>query len=698
MSKIKKIKKRDGRIVKFDPERITNAIFKAISAVEEEDGETAKKLSEMVVKTLEEQLKPGEIPTVEQVQDIVEKVLIDQGHAKTAKAYILYRQKRAELRKAKTLLGVEDDLKLSLNAITVLEKRYLRKDEDGKVIETPKDMFRRVAKAIASVEKRYGKSRKEIKELEEEFFRMMTNLEFLPNSPTLMNAGTGTGLNLSACFVLPIEDSIVSIFETLKNMAIVQKSGGGTGFSFSKLRPAGDVVRSTSGIASGPISFMQAYDAATEIIKQGGKRRGANMGILRVDHPDILDFIVCKEKEGFLRNFNISVAVTDKFMDAVQKNKNFDLINPRTKKVVKTIKARAIWNLLITMAWKNGEPGVIFIDTINRHNPTPHIGEIESTNPCGEVPLLPYESCNLGSINLSKMTNDGRIDWKKLRKTVRLAVRFLDNVIDANTYPIPELEKMTKLNRKIGLGVMGFADMLIQLGIQYNSEEGIKTAEKVMKFISTEGRKMSVELGKEKGSFPAFKGSVWEKKGYKYMRNATVTTIAPTGTIGVIAGCSAGIEPLFAIAYVRRVAESLGSNLLEINQLFETMMIKEGIYSEELMKMISQKTSIQDIKEIPARIRRLFVTAHDISPEWHVRMQAAFQRFVDNAVSKTVNFPNSATPHDIEKVYMLAYKLGCKGITVYRAGSRKYEVITTTKAESVIDEFSYPGECKACQI
>ncbi|MFH8132421.1 MAG: ribonucleotide reductase N-terminal alpha domain-containing protein, partial [Candidatus Aenigmatarchaeota archaeon] len=396
--KISKIRKRDGRIVDFDKNKITEAIWKAAKSVGGKDRALSEKLADQVVELLQKQLKPGEIPSVEQVQDLVEKVLIENGHAKTAKAFILYRQKRAEIRRAKALLGVQDDLKLPLNSIIVLEKRYLRKDENGRVIETPRQMFQRVAHAIAEVEKNYGKSEQEIQELENQFFDMMSKLEFLPNSPTLMNAGTGTKLNLSACFVIPIEDSIESIFEAVKIMAIVQKSGGGTGFSFSKLRPAGDIVQSTSGVASGPISFMQVFDAATEVIKQGGKRRGANMGILRVDHPDILDFIVCKEREGILRNFNISVAITDKFMEAVEKDKDFELINPRTKKPVKRIKARAIWNLIVTLAWKNGEPGVIFIDTINRHNPTPHIGEIESTNPCGEQPLLPFESCNLGSI------------------------------------------------------------------------------------------------------------------------------------------------------------------------------------------------------------------------------------------------------------------------------------------------------------
>ncbi len=1131
---IKKIRKRDGRIVDFDPSRIANAIWKAAKAVGGKDKRRPWELAKQVVELLEKKLKPGEIPSVEQVQDLVEKVLVENGHYKTAKAYILYRQKRAEARKACAILGVKDDLKLPLNTIVILAARYLLRDENRNIIETPSQLFRRVARAIAEVEKRYGKSDEYVKELEEKFYELMTSFKFLPNSPTLMNAGTGKNLTLSACFVIPIEDDMESIFEALKTMALVQKAGGGcidgkakivfendsefhvlsledfyqkykgnefydakydrygidvrnkniyvysfdpkrkrvvkgkvqfiwkyilgenvkkfsiitkkgtriitspwhpffvltpnfeiiqkradelqkndmiigslpieeigfnfdywllgfitgdgcigkyknknyetcririydnvketlekinahlerkfgkkyaiqkdrnifyidiktpkvtsyylklkkkvfknkisalsfiaglfdaegyvgkkpslqlstvkkslmekiayllnslgikarirekkrkdgkdyvihieeysailrfyeligkhlqredkkkklvsilrkskggsfglplnfeefkkimsrfgvsfktngnqtlaifknkklslgqwhkrgvvakstlvrflkeiegnvmeiknlrkliesvetvksisantakaifydltvkdyqnylagdgglvfihnTGFDFSKLRPRGDVVKSTGGIASGPISFMKIFDAATEQIKQGGKRRGANMGILRVDHPDILDFIVCKEREGELRNFNISVAVTDDFMRAVERDEEIDLINPRTKKPVKRIKARVIWNLMATMAWKNGEPGIIFIDTINKYNPTPHVGRIEATNPCGEQPLLPYESCNLGSINLSKFVEDGKIKWEELRETVRLAVRFLDNVIDANSYPIPEIEKATKANRKIGLGVMGFADMLIKLGIPYNSEKALEIAEKVMKFISEEARKMSVELGKEKGNFPNFKGSTWEKKGYKYMRNATVTTIAPTGTISEIAGCSQGIEPLFAIAYVRNVKESLGYDLTVINPLFEMIAIQRGFYSDELIKKIARSTSIQHIKEIPEDVRRIFVTALDIAPEWHVRMQAAFQKYTDNAVSKTVNLPYDATPEDVERIFMLAWKLGCKGITVYRFGSRKVQVIKTLAEGGPITPESF-SRCPSCEL
>jgi ribonucleoside-diphosphate reductase alpha chain len=693
MKKIEKIRKRDGRIVNFDSDKIAEAIWKAAKAIGGKDRALSVKLAEQVVETLKKQLKPDEIPSVEQVQDIVEKTLIENGYARTSKAYILYRQKRAEIRRMKALLGVIDELKLPLNAIIVLERRYLSKDEKGKVIESTSQMFRRIAKSLAQVEKQYGKSNTEISKYENEFYRMMTNFEFLPNSPTLMNAGT-MFRQLSACFVLPVEDSIDGIFDTLKAAAIIHKTGGGTGFSFSRLRPRGDVVRTTGGIASGAISFAKIYDAATEVMKQGGRRRGANMGILRVDHPEIMDFIVAKEKEGVLRNFNISVTITDKFMKEVEKDGDFELINPRNGDAVKTLKARAIWNLIIMMAWKNGEPGVVFIDTINRHNPTPHMGQMESTNPCGEQPLLPYESCNLGSIDVSKfVTDNGKMDWDRLKKTVRLAVRFLDNVVDANVYTLPEIEKITKGNRKIGLGVMGFADLLIKMGIKYDTEEGLQTAEKLMKFINDEGKRMSRELGEEKGSFPNFKGSIWEKQ-FKTLRNATVTTIAPTGTISIIAGCSQGIEPLFAIAYVRDVAESLGRSLVEVNSLFENIALKEEFYSEELINKVSKKTSIQDVKEIPKQIRKLFVTAHDISAEWHVRMQTAFQKYTDNAVSKTINFPNWATPYDIEKAYLLAYKLGCKGITVYRQGSREVQVLRPIESEGTLADYSQV--CPAC--
>jgi len=673
-SKISKIRKRDGRIVDFDPSKIANAIYKALAAVKKRNRKLADELSREVVMVVEEKFK-DRIPTVEDVQDIVERVLIKKGYAEAAKAYILYRHKRAELRERKSLLGVRDDLKLTLNAVSVLERRYLQKDEEGKVIETPAQMFRRVAKAIAAPDALYDRSA-DLKAVEKEFYDVMTRLEFLPNSPTLMNAGTEIG-QLSACFVLPVPDSIEGIFDALKYMALIHKSGGGTGFSFSNLRPKGDIVRSTKGVASGPVSFMKIFNTATDVIKQGGRRRGANMGILRVDHPDIFEFITVKEKEGVLTNFNISVGVTDRFMEALKKDEEYELINPRTGKTVKRVKARDVFDLIVTMAWRTGDPGLIFLDEINRHNPTPHVGKIESTNPCGEVPLLPYESCNLGSINLSKTVQDGEIDWEKLRRTVRIGIHFLDNVIDANRYPLPEIEKMTKANRKIGLGVMGFAEMLVKLGIPYDSEEGIATAEKVMSFISEEARKKSVELGEERGSFPNFEGSIWDKMGYNAMRNATVTSIAPTGTISIIAGTSSGIEPFFAISYVRNV---MGTQLFEVNPVFEKVAKERGFYSTELLMKIAKSGSIQNISEVPSDIRRIFVTALDIAPEWHVKMQAAFQKYTDNAVAKTVNLPNEATLEDVRRVFLLAYRLKCKGITIYRYGSKSEQVLTIGSA------------------
>jgi len=561
---------------------------------------------------------------------------------------------------------------LSLNAINILRERYLIKDENGDVKEDPISLFKRVSKQIAEVEKKYNKNGEYIKDLEQKFLSMMSNLEFLPNSPTLMNAGTSLN-QLSACFVIPIYDSMESIFQAVKDASIIHKSGGGTGYSFSRLRPKDDLVKSTGGIASGPISFMSVFDAATNVIKQGGRRRGANMAILRVDHPDILDFIVAKEKEGILSNFNLSVAITDKFMKAVINDKEYELINPRNNKVVKKIKARAVWNLLITMAWKNGEPGVVFIDRINKYNPTPSLGEIESTNPCAEQPLLPYESCNLGSINLSKMVDGNRVSWVKLEDTICLAVRFLDNVIDANSYPLTQIAKMTRGNRKIGLGVMGFADMLIKLGIPYNSEKAILLAKKLMKFITDKAKSASEELGKEKGSFPNFDNSTFNGK-HKNMRNATVTTIAPTGSISIIANCSSGIEPLFALVYVRKLAESIGRDLIEINEIFKEYLVERELYSEELMNKISASTSIQN-SELPKDIKELFIVAHDITPEEHIKIQAAFQQYTDNAVSKTVNFPSSSTLDDIENTFLLAYNSGCKGITVYRDKSRKVQVL-----------------------
>jgi ribonucleoside-diphosphate reductase alpha chain len=667
-----KIKKRDGRVVDFEPRKIAIAIEKAFKAVGEEDGAAAKKLADAVVELLDARIKG--VPSVEDVQDLVEEVLIKHGFAKVAKAYILYRRERAELREAKRFFGVVDDLKLGVNAIKVLEKRYLLRDENLNIIETPAGMFRRVAKAIAGVDRSYNPGC-DVKKVEEEFYCVMANLEFLPNSPTLMNAGTEIG-QLSACFVLPVEDSVEGIFDALKYMALIHQSGGGTGFSFSRIRPKGDIVKSTKGVASGPLSFMRAFDMATEIIKQGGKRRGANMGILRVDHPDILEFIPAKGEEGLLTNFNVSVAVTDAFMQAVEKDEWYPLINPRNNEVVKKLRARDVFDLIVTAAWRTGDPGLIFIDEINRHNPTPHLGEIESTNPCAEQPLLPYESCNLGSVNLARMLKreggEAVVDYEKLGRTVKTAVHFLDNVIDANRFPLRQIEEMTKGNRKIGLGVMGFAQALLELGIPYDSPEALKKAEEIMGFISKTAREASRELAEERGVFPNYEGSVWEERGIR-VRNAAITTIAPTGTLSIIAGTSSGIEPIFAVSFYRSVME--GTRLLEVNPVFERIARERGFYSKELLREIARVGSIQGMKEIPRDVRRLFVTALDIAPEWHVKMQAAFQRYVDSAVSKTVNLPSDATLEDVKKVYMLAYKLGCKGITIYRYGSKPKQVL-----------------------
>lgn len=575
-------------------------------------------------------------------------------------------------------------MELTKNALTVLERRYLAKGENGEIIETPEEMFRRVARAVAQPDLNYQPD-KDISAVEEEFYNLMTSLEFLPNSPTLMNAGRPLG-QLSACFVLPIDDSMEAIFDAVKQAALIHKSGGGTGFSFSRLRPKGSTVNTTGGVASGPVSFMRVFNMATEAVKQGGTRRGANMGILRVDHPDILEFIDCKKNNADITNFNISVGITEAFMKAVEESEDYDLVNPSTGKITGRLNAREIFDKIVHSAWRNGEPGVIFLDRLNKDNVAPALGEIESTNPCGEQPLLPYESCNLGSINLVKMlkfNDDGaEIDWDKLAKTVEKAVHFLDNVIDANKFPLEKIAKTTRMTRKIGLGVMGWADMLLHLGIPYNSEEAVALADRLMKFVLGCGRRASAELAKTRGAFPLFEQSIY--KDGPPLRNATVTTIAPTGTLSIIAGVSSGIEPVFSYVYIRNVMD--GTEMLEVNPVLEEVLKKRELYSDELMRRIAEEGTIAHFEEIPEDIRRVFVSAHDISPSYHIKMQAAFQNHTDNAVSKTVNFPNSATVEEVAEVYKLAYRLGCKGVTIYRDGSRDSQVLNLASKKSGDDE------------
>lgn len=610
---------------------------------------------------------------------------------------------------------MQEQINLSENAIKVLEKRYLKRDTQGNCIEKPADMFRRVADTVAKGDLKYGATKDDVKKLSDRFYNAITNCQFMPNSPTLMNAGRELG-QLAACFVLPIEDSLEGIFETIKNTALIHQSGGGTGFSFSRLRPKNDVVHSTMGISSGPVSFMEVFNAATEAVKQGGTRRGANMGILRVDHPDILEFIDCKADNNKLNNFNISVAITDKFMEAYFNNEDYDLVNPHTKKTTGKLNAKFVFDKIVDSAWRNGEPGIVFIDTMNYDNPTPQIGAIESTNPCGEVPLLPYEACNLGSINLNKMVkenNDGTcsVDWDLLAKTTRTAIRFLDNIITINKYPLPQIAEMVNNNRKIGLGIMGWADMLMKIGISYASEQGTKLASQIIEFIDYESKCESIELSKERGRFANFKGSIYDSEYYLYnkykdksagkisdeqwkeldnkikkfgIRNATTTCIAPTGTISMIAGASGGIEPLFGLVFSRLILDN--TEMLEINPIFKNYMIKHNLYSEELMKKIAIDGSIAHINNIPENVKKIFVTAHDVTPYWHVKMQAAFQLHTDNAVSKTVNFVESATRDDIKETYILAYKSHLKGITVYRNNSRTFQPMNLKKEEKKSEE------------
>jgi len=587
---------------------------------------------------------------------------------------------------------------LSQNARTVLEKRYLVKDASGKPTETPEDMFWRVATVVAEADRRYGGSEGGVTEAAEQFYRLMTERRFEPNSPTLMNAGRPLG-QLSACFVLPVEDSLSNgrngIYDTLRSMALIHQSGGGTGFSFARLRPRGSMVRSTTGVASGPVSFMKLYDASTDAVKQGGTRRGANMGILRVDHPDIMEFITCKEDLTQITNFNISVAVTTKFMEAVKTGTSYDLVDPGTKEVVGQLDAQMVWNKMIDGAWRTGEPGCFFIDEANRYNPVPHLGAYEATNPCGEQPLLPYDVCNLGSINVGYYVRDGQMDWKAFAGDIALSTHFLDNIIDVNKYPLPEIDALSKRIRRIGLGVMGFADALVRLGIAYDSAEGVEFGRKVMEFVDVESKKESERLANERGAFPEWARSIFGPdetcardsdgkriRPMQLLRNCNVTTVAPTGTISIIAGCSSGLEPLFAVAFMRNQA---GVMMPDVNEDFVAIAKREGWYSTELMERIAREGRV-DFAEVPARWQRVFVTANAIAPEWHMRMQAAFQGHCDSAISKTTNFAHTATVADVRAIYELAYDLKCKGVTVYRDGSRDNQVLSTGATDKAKSE------------
>lgn len=674
---IKKIIKRDGREESFNKDKLASAIGKAGVQTGEFGEEEAKRLADIVVALVLKTLKKNEIVQVEKMQDVAEQVLMAAGHYQTAKAYILYRAARSDERRIERIIGVKDDLDLSPNQLKVLSSRYLLKDSDGKVIETPSELFRRVARNLAIVEKREKR-----KVVEADFYDVMSKLEFLPAGRTLNNAGTPQS-QLANCFVLPVEDSMEGIFDAVKWMAMVHQRGGGTGFNFSKLRPKGDVVtKSSGGFATGPVSFMKVFDIATRQVMQGGKKRGANMGILNVDHPDILDFITAKSERGEIENFNISVGVTDDFMKAVDLNKDWNLRNQRTGEVVQTLKARTLMSQLVSMAWRTGDPGLIFLDPINRNNPLlEKYGRIDATNPCGEQPLHPFDACNLGSINLAKFVEGKKVNYERLRFVVRTGVRMLDNVIDACKYPLPQITETVRANRRIGLGVMGFADMLYQMRIPYDSEAGVTLAKKLAKFIQDESWQMSTELAKEKGEFPRWKESSFRKLKKK-VRNVAITTIAPTGSISMLSDASSGIEPVFALAFTKNVVEDNG--LSYINKYFERELSQalwadgdaEHKVRDRIVREVANGGTVANVEGVPEEVKSVYRTAHDIDPIWHIKMQAAWQQYTDNAVSKTINFPHSATIDDVSSAYMMAWKLGCKGITIYRDGSKDVQILS----------------------
>lgn len=672
---IRKIVKRDGRIVDFDVKKIADAIFKAAQSVGGENRDLSLNLATKSQEWLNEKFQDSN-PTVENVQDAVERTLMENGHVTTAKAFILYRHKKKEQRERRALImgdkKVGENLSFSYDALKILESRYLLKDETGQLSETPKELLLRVAHNVASADTLYGADEEELQKTTDQFFDIMANLTFLPNSPALINAGNKIQ-QLSSCFVLPIDDKMNSIFQTLKDSAIIHQRGAGTGFSFSRLRPKNSPVKKHFSVASGPVAFMNVFDKALENVKQGGIRPGANMAVLRVDHPDIIRFIECKRNKTAMKNFNISVAVTDRFMKAVEEDREYYIKDPRTDKYYGKLRARDVFAVITQNAWKTGDPGLIFIDEINRKHPAKHLGEIETTNQCGEAPLLPYESCGLGSIDVNKFVIGKEIAWDELRETVHIAVHFLDNVIDVNTYPNKRTEDATKAGRKFGLGIMGFADMLLNLGVKYDSEEGLEIADKLMKFIKDAAYEKSEQLAEKKGVCPAWEGSDHQRAGRK-LRNLTCLALSPTGTRSLLADTSASCEPVFAICYQRTVLSS--NQLVFINKAFERVARERGFYSPELINKVAKFGSIQSMKEIPKDVREIFVTAQDIAPEWHIRMQATLQKHVDNAISKTINFPRTASIKNVEDVYLMAWKAKCKGITIYRDGSYEDQVIT----------------------
>jgi len=666
------ITKRNGERQAFDQAKLTASIFRAAQSVGGSDETIAQALSGFVLDHLRSANPRKQIFTSVEVGDAVEKVLVKHGHANTAKAFILHRETRRQVKNSEKRLGVNDDVGFPYNALVVLKKKYLQKDDDGAVRETPGEMFERVAQAVAWAEKRSERNR-----WEEAFFSMLVKRDFLPGGRTLANGGTFNG-QLANCFVLPFGDSVEDIFETVKEAAILKKNGGGGGFSMAHIRPKGDRIAGTTGHACGPVALMKILNSSSEILLQDGGRRSGNMVILPVSHPDIFEFIMCKEDDTALNQINFSIGITSKFMEAVINNRTWELINPRTGKIINEVKASSIFQLAAHMAWKNGDPGIVFLDRINQDNPTPHVGAIEAVNLCGEQPLLPYEACNLGSINLAHMvTRDAQgvasVDWEQLKETTRTAVRFLDDVIDVCRYPIDQVDRVVKANRKIGLGVMGFADLLIALRLSYAKPEGRELAGQLMKVIQETGREASVELGKLKGNFPNFAGSKWEKEGFTSMRNATVTTIAPTGSISMISGVSYGIEPLFALAFYK---EALGGiRLPEINPELEGALKQAGVFVEGMMDEIIESGTIGHMENIPRKIRDVFTTAHDLTYREHLEMQAVFQKYTDNAVSKTINMSHHCTVNDVEDAFKLAWRLGCKGMTIYRDGSRHEQVL-----------------------